>query len=363
MKMSIARLLAVLVASFGTGLACAGDFTDINTFAKSNVRGQRAIFESPARPLGVQPVDYHYGYGREPSADADMNAACDVGCGCCGPKWRFRADAMFLDRTSSADTVLIRQAGTNNVLLDAGDLSFGGDSGVRLSLLRDVDCGAWEFSWLENQWDSAAQIAGPNDLNAVLGATDYVNAANIDIGYRSDLDSLEINRHFGSPQSTTWLAGFRYISLDEIFNMRSTAAQTSNYGIRTKNDLFGLQLGAHWQYDLGRGVSVGVLGKGGVYYAERNQSIDFRDNGNVATLVYRNEGNGAAFVGELDANITWHVFHWLALRGGFQYFWFQSVALAPEQFQGTLAGIAARPTPVDGGFDAYGGYLGAEIIW
>ena len=53
------------------------------------------------------------------------------------------------------------------------------------------------------------------------------------------------------------MAGLRYVSLDEAFNMTTTA--TSTYDIETTNDLFGFQVGAGWRRCLWSNVTVGLL--------------------------------------------------------------------------------------------------------
>lgn len=278
--------------------------------------------------------------------------------------WRFQVDGLFLDRNTSAGAVLVRQNGTNNPVMDTRDLSFNGEAGTRLSVIREGECTAWEFSWMESDWTSASGVFDANNLNAITGSADYFNADGITTNYASDLDTFEINRILHASPVVSWLAGVRYVALDETFSMATTAgAQASNYGIRTANDLFGFQIGGRLRYCLNDRATFSVLGKSGVYYGARSQATDFRDNNNAPTSLYRNENDGVASLSEIDAGVTWQLLDRLALRGGFQYFWFQGVALAPEQFQNSLAAIAARPQPNSGSFDAYGGYVGAEFNW
>jgi len=88
-----------------------------------------------------------------------------------------------------------------------------------------------------------------------------------------------------------------------------------------------------------------------------------RDQNNTVVLAnYRNSETDASFVGEIDANVTYRLFHGLALRAGYQLLWLENVALALEQTQNN---VAAFPAPINasGSLFAYGAYVGVESNW
>jgi hypothetical protein len=150
------------------------------------------------------------------------------------------------------------------------------------------------------------------------------------------------HRQANSGFGREYLAGLRYLQLDEDFDWRaqdiaqegSTDPQPGDDGsyiINTENDMFGLQFGVGLTYE-GARWSVAAEPKGGVYLnnATGRTRLDFTaDDNNDADL--RLQEDALSFVGEFRILGRYHVTPSISLRAAYEMMYIEAVALAPSQ--------------------------------
>ena len=148
--------------------------------------------------------------------------------------------------------------------------------------------------------------------------------------YDSVIHNAELNyvRTFGN---FAWLAGFRYFNLQERFALHFIDNQndTGSYHISAYNNLFGGQIGGRVR-PLLRQFSYDLTGKVGVYGNVIRESQNVTDFANFSTV--RNtsaDGEQISFIGDIGLNATYQFCNAWRLRGGYQVYWVEGLALAP----------------------------------
>ncbi len=231
-------------------------------------------------------------------------------------------------------------------------------------------------------------------LNNLSAGNDAFDFSNVQVfNYTSEVNTVEVNYLIkqrmsrdalalqpngqwvrqGSPTTTKeFLAGVRWLSLDEWLNWDASADPVSNgragfMRIRTNNDLVGFQLGAAMGYKANR-FSMNFRGKAGPYvnFARMNRDFEVRDAlvGQPANVVNeartRVREESIAFVGEFQAIAKYHLNPNFSLRIGYQMLYVDSVAVAPFQLTFdpcyNVVGLSA-------GAFYQGGSVGVEGYW
>ena len=330
---------------------------------------------------------------------------------CCLPRFYGQAEAVFLHRDNRAvDRQVVLNTGKpvgSNTLVMTRDFDFDFEPGIRLLLGYQInECCALEFSYLGGlNWGSRIHVSGsdnlaiPGDLG--LSSNDFYNADEMQVDYSSNLNSFELNcvktcccccccvpqsscadetcgpagcdsgcgsRHAKSRsiRSLSIFTGLRYLALDEIFNIHSTDFDegTSDYNIRTENDLFGWQIGATVRRCRGR-VGWDLTGKAGIYGNSAKQSqyvTDFPPPFLLRTHRSTRAGN-VAFVGELGISAWYQLTQHLSIRGGYNLFWIEGVALAPDQLDFTNTPTSGTALYAGNGLFLHGLSIGVEAYF
>lgn len=335
--------------------------------------------------------------------------------------WYAEADAMFLYRiwqkvstfvAADDQTVIIPPDPTNVATLFPSAGLFlntnrklyipathpGADAGVRTTLGRFLfrddenrDHTAEFTAWAAGNWvsDNAVSSASPNRLfvsfrvdggNALFDQSSFQRVI-----YSSRLNNFELNyrmkKRLGRDQMVmdpngnwrreanngfirTYLAGFRYVQVDESLNWTAediaVAGADGQYLIDTTNDLFGFQVGQGLRYESGR-WSAEVSGKMGLFWnnAESHQQMnltasdedDFNRDVSQAEL---------SWIGEGEVLGRYHITPNASLRAGLEFMVLDSLALAPRQ----INFINDSNWIETGGNPWYiGGLLGFEFYW
>ena len=290
-------------------------------------------------------------------------------------RWLVRADAIFLDR-STADGAQslafgdpLNPKGTE--VLNTGQLSFPVRSGPRISLShcgndrRSLEVNYFMIdSWLSSTSRSGSiAVQFPSFAHPPLPPGPFGDAS---FSYISRMYSFETNlRRVSQAGWLTWIIGFRYVELSEEFGATfATGGGVSRYSIDTRNHMYGFQLGgeAHiWQRN---NWSVDGWFKAAVMGNAANQST-FEDvsaiGGATATAAAR--GDQTAFLGEFGLSATYQISCRLAARAGYQVFWLDRVALAPEQLDNTNPSIPLATLDLTGDLFLHGGFVGLEAIF
>jgi putative beta barrel porin BBP7 len=213
----------------------------------------------------------------------------------------------------------------------------------------------------------------PDDLG--LQVNNFFGADDVGVRYTSDVHSFEANlvhcccscNGCGQCHSIEWLAGFRYLNLDEEFRLSSFDSQegTSIYKVETENNLYGVQIGSRYRGCSGGYWSWETTGKAGIYGNDMEQSqapiVDF------PAFVFRtrrgSDESDVAFVGELNATAIYHLSRMWGLRAGYNLIWIEGVALAPEQLDFTNTPDSGRKLVDGGGVFLHGVNVGVEARW
>ena len=260
----------------------------------------------------------------------------------------------------------------SNVLLSTSDLDFNFEAGPRLLLGHSFDpYNAFEASYFGiYSWQDKATINGNSNLNLPgdLGADnplDFTDADQVRVTYDSVIHNAELNyvRTFGN---LSWLAGFRYFNLQERFSMAFFDNQndTGTYHISTYNNLFGGQVGGRVVENCCGNFSYDLTGKAGVYGNVIRESQNVTDFANFNTV--RNtstDGGQVAFIGDIEFNASYQFSQCLSLRGGYQVYWVEGLALAPNQLDYTDTATSGTGLNKTGGLFMHGAHLGLQARW
>ncbi len=299
------------------------------------------------------------------------DGTCCVESACC-PERRFsvQADALLLKRVprSLNQPVVLDTAGAT--LLTTRDADLPMRAGPRLTLgFASDDCHAWEGVYFgTHNWHGSATAEQANDLripgDLALATLDFLFADQMRIDYSAQLHNVEVNRwrHGGT---CSWLAGFRYLNLDEDFNIRANDFNTggSDYRVEAENNLFGGQLGARLAGCRGR-FAWDLTGKAGVFGNAGRQHTFVGDFDN--TFVIRDVAgrrNNVALVADITFNAQWQLCDTWSVRAGYNVIWVEGVVLAPDQLDFTDTPLSGTAVDNGGGIFLHGAHVGLAARW
>jgi len=272
--------------------------------------------------------------GPEPATPYDL---CQPGwC----PLWTIQAGAVILHRSDpSDDSILTAIAG--------GDTpSFGWTGGPDVSIARRLGSG----NSLELRYFGALAWEIDESLSA--------GPASVGANYRSRLNSTEFNWRRPSSESITWLAGFRWIELQEEFDLSVDVASVPlsiDVNTNVNNHLYGGQIGvdvALW--NRASPLSVSGIIKGGVYGNFADSDLAVLINGFPVGAIGDDDSH-VAFAGDIGIAAAYPLTEHLALRGGYQLLWIDGVALAEDQISDDL--------DTSGDVFYHGALMGLELTW
>ena len=170
--------------------------------------------------------------------------------------------------------------------------------------------------------------------------------------YATSLYNAEFNVRWELCPRVTMLAGFRWVNLrEDLQGTLPPERATPFWDTRTRNNLFGLQLGQDWKWlNWGR-LSIDGLVKAGIFDNNVGETTEV----SIYRTVYGESAstNHAAFLGEMGLQCKCQVTDRLLLKAGYEALWLQGVALAPGQIPQTLSHV----TPVT---DVYVQALGID---
>jgi hypothetical protein len=275
------------------------------------------------------------------SATEPGECAADLGCGeclgcadgvdcgdlCgCGPTWYASAGMIFMkrDRPQAGAVVAANPAGTP--FSSASDFSFDWEPGVDVALARRFSSG----TILEARYFGVDST----DTNEFVTPGNFIGAGftgpggtNFNGKYLTMLDSTEINLRRPVNDRLSLLGGFRWVELkDEMFYKLNGNVATGDY--EYNNRLYGGQLGASLTLTRPtRRLIANVETKAGVYGNVADGGIfEYQGNNFIGSFV--DSDTTTAFVGEIDLTLGYRLTKHVTLRGGYQLFWLDNVALA-----------------------------------
>jgi hypothetical protein len=284
-------------------------------------------------------------------------------------------DAIFFTRDARfVNTPLVlldnNAATQSNVLLSTADISYQYEPGPRVLLGTEFDgFRAVEASYFGiYNWDYSTTITGDNNLNLPgdlgLASLGFFNADRYTVTYNSDIHNAELNylHYYGN---IAWLVGFRYFNLSEKLSINAFDGDVGSafYNTSTYNNLFGAQLGGRVKQACGR-WSYDLTGKAGIYdnVIRSSQLVTDFDNASVDRNISKS-GNQVSFLGELGLNGSYKFSECLSLRGGYQVYWVEGLALAARQLDFTDTPNSGASLNKTGGMFIHGAHAGLMAQW
>jgi len=291
--------------------------------------------------------------------------------------WYVSAEAFLLQLNHGANgnTPVILDSTSGATLLGTSDLNYSMQAGPKLVLGRAMgDGGAAELVYFGlNDWNTGKTVQGNNDLRIPgdlgLSTLDFFNADQLTASQSASLNNVEANawqRINDGPVSL--MTGFRYFNLDEQFRIAGQDSDTgaSNYTVRTRNNLFGAQLGGRYREMLGANGRFGIeaTAKAGLFGngVGMNQFVSDFDN----TFVLRNTAINAshvAFVGDLGFTGLIRVTNNVNARIGYSLIWAEGVARAANQLDFTDSATSGTLITYGQGAFLQGINIGFEVGW
>jgi hypothetical protein len=310
-------------------------------------------------------------------SETTVNQSPDAGCcnlglgqSSCDPRWTASADFIILDRVGSVSYTLVEKVSSSvpyddlrhtfgPELLNANDLHQGFAGGPRLSLIHHGDNGNdFEVSYFQiDGWNVSRSIGPtPHDWLIMRAPGNFLQTQNdypllqqsMVWDYESRLYNAEVNVRRSLWPRVTVLAGFRWVNLTEDFEgillPPTTHGTGSFWNTQTKNNLYGLQIGADAKL-LERGpFSIDGVLKTGLF----DDRVDEATSVRMLRLQYPESAstNHLAFLGEIGVQCKYQVTRQLSFKAGYEAIWLQGVALAPAQITNTYSHYDVIPQKI-----------------
>jgi hypothetical protein len=295
-------------------------------------------------------------------------------------------------------SVMVDQ-GTGAVLATTQKLDLGERFGPRINLAYMTEEGSsfevgyfgvfdWESRFTQN---SAGFIQIPNTLafirNDATGMVDYNSAHSMTMDYRASLNSAELNLGFRLDKpdplnyievpSSEILFGFRFIELDEAFDLTSSNAAVatvgpvpnaalglgSQYSIRARNQLFGGQIGSRIRRCLGESVFTAET-KIGIYNNSAKQVTVMNDDaGRVLVRDFATEVPVTCTSAELNLSLARQINQTWSAHAGYSLLWLSTLARAPDQLDFNSNIFSGSALQFRSGALCHGATLGVEAKW
>lgn len=307
------------------------------------------------------------------------------------PLWTSYAltDALFWGRDNQAtNRPLVVSEGTGQPLVTARDLQFPFSEGVRAFYgQRAPDRGGWEIGYFGVYGQSATQVvaATPPDylqLPGSLGPNLTADGELATLKYNSVINSAEFNLFSTSydwrPPTASWLTvdwllGFRYVGVEEQALIATDGCRDScgdgsfttvPYGVRTRNNLFGAQIGnrSRWTWE---NWAFEGWAKAGLFGNAQKQIQDplidytgFAERPGVSDTAGQ-----VSFVGDINTSVIYRLTEVWGIRAGYNLIWIDGLALAPNQFDFSTDTGAGSRLVSGGGIFMHGANLGLEARW
>jgi hypothetical protein len=285
-------------------------------------------------------------------------------------RWAVTADTLVLQRSASGSQSLLTDPIPGTELFNASDLRFPMAAGPRLSLRRQ---GIWDGE-LEavyfgiDGFRSTASFPNSALPSTVAGLSiDSAIATPVDSAlfqFDSRLYSFELNYRKQLRERLTVLAGFRWVELEDRYiatGIEDAYKDLFTDTVRSHNHLYGFQIGCDAKLRAPEKLlQIDALAKVGIYGNAAGLTSDYADT--VHAYSASSSGGHVAFVGELGLTASYRLSDHLAARLGYQLFWLDGVAVAPEQISAAEFISGAASVKAGAAF-FHGANVGLEFQW
>ncbi len=254
------------------------------------------------------------------------------------PRFRFRAGAVYMDRLNEDFGVLMESSSSPIRQINAEGFDFDWEPGLDVSVSQLAwDDTEFEFRFLGLRQFSADQFVNTEGSEVRINSDPPVFAPgvqSINARYTSDLYGFELNWHYVTYCPFNYIAGFRYIALDEdLTAILDADPQTFLTRTSTRNDLYGLQVGITSVPDmpLFGWHCLSWFGKAGVFGNDAQQQTVL-DTSPIGQVVTETPGT-STLVYEFGIGLDLPLRDCISIQGGYSALILQRVAVASDQLQ------------------------------
>ena len=377
-------LLLVMAAGMLTALRPAA--------AQEPPYGTRPLEDQVGQPTGLRPANAPESPFSQPDAVA-LPSWPWLGPRISEARWYAAADALMLMRDSTPSRPMATLGPSGDIALHTKDLESSFQAGPRVTLGRRLgERHQIEFTWFDlSVWSDRAAVRNEsaNDLggfgNLFSPFTDFGAPAVVfldynylaQIEYRSELDNWELNlRHSlpmpPGPLAVSLLVGGRHLRIHERFGYHAesytplTQASFNTVDVRAGNELWGVQLGALFEFQVTYRSRITLDLKGGIFNNNADQStICIHSDPITGTNTYTGSRaeNVTAWAGEIALGLTYQITPRLTSQAGYQMLWVEGIALGSENFEDSAGVLVGGPANLrhDGHAVYHGPYIGLEF--
>ncbi len=295
------------------------------------------------------------------------------------PQWTVSVGAIFLRREKGDGSALVRQGFVNPngaPLLSASEFRFSHQTGYNIDIThhgKDFDLHFNHFA--VDGWNSTGVVTGPVEQFASVAPGFLTTPGDlVRMTYTSDIASIEFNLKPHTDSIITPFVGFRWIELNErLFQEHSfLGVETPGFSIDTRNDLYGLQIGADVQLINTSHIELIGIGKFAIAgNAARNNMRSFI--GGTTLPQIESGGIGTAFIYDLALKGKVHLSDHVSVTGGYSVIILSQIALAPSQLQqnqintvvntASTAPLGSRHIDRGDFLIVHGGQVSLEVTW
>jgi hypothetical protein len=391
-----------------------------------NLATPGAPCDSPACG-GQSPISNDYQHAMTQSwGDGACSAdSCgpSYGSGCCN-RWFASGGGLIMGRANQSNHNFSQNVNDYTTILTSKDAAqdYAGGFEASFGRLLGCDCNnAIQFTYwgLFPTDESARRMATgypPNGIGPVLGSNlnwlgydngvnnytmqQWMTTANGDHELRRSFDFHSVEMNYlgnayawglkpynnacgcGPRMQFGWLAGFRYFRFDESTTFYTDYDDMTmdgdinefRYGLNTKNDLYGFQMGGQANWALNNCWSIIGGGRAGVFnnHIQHRQFISHPFSGNYAQItsgayagqdyVIDAERDVLAVMGQLDLGLRYNCSCCLSLEGGYRVMGISGVATSDGQISDNFADPRmAAAIKADDSLLLHGAYFGGTF--
>ena len=278
-------------------------------------------------------------------------------------RWVIRGELMSMSREEEDEQFILFRTTDNAGLFSMSDFEFDSELAYRVSA---------QFNFKHNLGVEAVYLRLHEELNSEIEIDDadplQLQAAGIvinspvdpfDLFYQSRLQSAEANLRYvpNCCYCCSYIAGFRWLELDEIFRADVEAAPPP-LQVETTNTLLGGQIGAESQHWVNYGIlRIDSSIRGGVYQNNAS-SVSQLDPALVAA-----NNSDIAWIGEAEVAANFPITKHAYVRVSYRLIHIAGIAVAADQINSTDLAVPVTQLDTDGDAIFHGWSVGLEAWW
>jgi len=355
-----------------------------------------AVTAPPLLAGAQEPIADGFGAGASHEAADVARSLCDNETFCYPPRcpFYFLADAVMLRRDVHNATDIAALNGPGTIVLSTRDLDMPFKAGPRFLVGHTFEDSPYqvEFSyfWLDNlNVGAAVRDDTPNsggelgnlfspfggfgdspisglDFNSLVSIREYSTFQNMELNLRRNLPMPE------GRLTTSFLIGARFLGIREQFDYSTQSAlpaspTTNAIRIRTRNELYGFQIGQLFAFNVDQYWFINTEIKGAILNNSAGQdSLYTQSIGGVATTYTGNKSaDGTSFLGDLAVTLVCRPTEHVTTRIGYQAIWLTGAAIAAKNLPTEIDILTSGPAQLNnrGTVVYHGPHAGIEIAW